>query len=78
MVGKSDNDRKESSVCWMQYYRLYSVPTMPFGNVPNFIDGNIPRKQVGNAAVYLLPANTHSALPHCTAAAVNKVLFLKL
>ena len=34
--------------------------------------------QVGNAALYLLPANTHSALPHCTAAAVNKVLFLKL
>ena len=35
----------------LQHYRLYSVPTKPVGNVPNFIGGNVPSKEVGNAAV---------------------------
>ena len=48
---------------WLQHYRLYSVPTMPVGNVPNLLAGNISSKQVGNAAVYQLHANIFHSSP---------------
>ena len=65
--------------CGTQHYRLYSVPTMPVGNVPNFIAGNVPIKQVGNAALSQLPASTRTL--HCQTvlllSAFNKVFVFK-